>query len=239
MPVSSSSSSPLPRAPSFLSSAGTRANAGGGVGQASFGGSAKVGAKPRIVPFFERAEAETPAGAQAEVPAMEPPPGIEPLAPPLPPPTAQPSREMSERLARAIRELGAASERLGEQAASDALEIALLVARRIIDAELTSSTAALPALIRSALRRLGETRRIIVRVCPADAAILEAATGEDAPGSLAAAPIEIRADGSLSLGDCVVDDDESAVDGRLGTRVDEVRRALLAALAEPDQEPPR
>src|SRR5690242_11897908 len=103
MPVSSPSSSPLPRLPTFMSRAG--GPAAGAAAQPSFGGSAKAPGPPRVVPFFERAEGEPEAPAPAEVPAMEPPPEIESLAPPLPPPFPQPTREMSERLARAVADL--------------------------------------------------------------------------------------------------------------------------------------
>ena len=219
MPISSSSSSPYPRPPAFL--AAVRAI----VTQPTFGGSVRG----QVLPFFEQRGGPA---APAEVPAMEPPAGMEPLAPPLPPPMPQPGPEFTERLARAVSELRGTGERLAEQTSADALEMALLIARRILETELTVGPAALSALIRSAIRRLGESRRILVRLCPADAAAVEAAGDAGALGGLSIARVEVRADASLSPGDCIVDGEQGTVDGRLTTRLEEVRRTLSRALSE-------
>jgi hypothetical protein len=226
MPLSSPSSSPIPRTPGFLSLVK------GSVGQAMFGAPSTAGGPARIVPFFERPDGDQPSATAAEVPAMEPSPEIEPLAPPLPPPQPRPGPEFMERLARAVSDLRQAGERLAEQASSDAFEMALIIARRVLEAELSAGTAPLFSLVRSAVRRLGESRKITIRLCPADAAALEAAGTASALGGLAVARIEIRADAKLSSGDCVVDGEYGAVDGRLGTRLDEVRRILVQALTD-------
>ena len=210
MPISSSSSSPYPRPPAFL--AAVRAI----VTQPTFGGSVRG----QVLPFFEQRGGPA---APAEVPA---------LAPPLPPPMPQPGPEFTERLARAVSELRGTGERLAEQTSADALEMALLIARRILETELTVGPAALSALIRSAIRRLGESRRILVRLCPADAAAVEAAGDAGALGGLSIARVEVRADASLSPGDCIVDGEQGTVDGRLTTRLEEVRRTLSRALSE-------
>jgi hypothetical protein len=222
MPITSSSSSPFPRTPNFL------AQVRGKVGHAAFG----VGGPGQVMPFFEQRGGPA---APAEVPAMGPPAGMEPLAPPLPPPMPQPGPEFAERLARAVAELRGTGERLGEQASADALEMALLIARRIIETELTANPEALLALIRSAIRRLGESRRVQLRLCPADAAAVEAAGGSAAGGpldGLSLARVEVRADATLLPGDCIVDGEQGTVDGRVTTRLDEVRRCLSRALSE-------
>lgn len=221
MPISSPSSSSIPRSPAFLE------QVRGTVDRAAFTG----GRLALPVPFFER-----PGGAmaRAQVPAMEPPSGVESLAPPLPPPIPQPGPEFAARLAKAVGELRWNGERIAEQATADALEMALLIARRIIDTELSTNQEALPGLIRSAIARLGESRQIHLRLCPADAAAVEAAGDEGPLAGLAIARVEIRADATLSPGDCVVDGEHGTVDGRVATRLDEVRRILTRALADED-----
>ncbi len=224
MPISSSSSSPVPRPPTFLE------QVSGAVARATFGGTLHT----HVQPFFERRGGATISRGVQMSAADDPPSNVEPLAPPLPPPVAHPGPEFAERLARAVAELRHTGERLAEQATADALEMALLIARRIIDSELGTGPAALNGLIRSAVGRLGETRTIHVRLCPSDAAAVEAAGhgagGVGAPGNLSLARVEIRADASLSPGDCIVDGDHGTVDGRLATRLDEVRRILTRAL---------
>jgi hypothetical protein len=233
MPISSSSSSPVPRVPSFLE------QVSGTVGRATFGGSLQG----QVLPFFER-RGGAAMSISAGMAAADPAPGVEPLAPPLPPPLPQPGPEFAERLARAVADLRRAGERVAEQASADALEMALLIARRILESELAAGPAALNSLIRTAIGRLGESRTIQLRLNPGDAAAVRAAGegGEDgkgvkdikdgAVGGLSLARVEIRADAALSPGDCIVDGEHGTVDGRLATRLDEVRRILTRALAE-------
>jgi flagellar assembly protein FliH len=219
--------------PSFLE------RVSGTVGRATFGGSLQT----QVLPFFER-RGGAAMSISAGMSAADPAPGVEPLAPPLPPPVPQPGPEFAERLARAIGDLRRAGERVAEQASADALEMALLIARRILESELAAGPAALSSLIRTAIGRLGESRTIQLRLSPGDAAAVRAAAegGEDGKdgkdgstgglGGLSLARVEIRADASLSPGDCIVDGEHGTVDGRLATRLDEVRRILTRALAE-------
>jgi Flagellar assembly protein FliH len=225
MTISSTSSSPIPRPPSFLGQVRQT------VGRPSFGGTPQS----QVLPFFERRGGPT---APAEDPAMDPPMGMEPLAPPLPPPTPQPGPEFAERLAQAVAELRRHGERLADQAAADALEMALLIARRILERELSSGTEALSGLVRSAIGRLGESRKILLRLCPSDAAAVESAGhargDEGALAGVTMARIEVRADATLSPGDCIVDSEQGTVDGRLVTRLEEVRRVLARAINDSD-----
>ena len=97
---------------------------------------------------------------------------------------------------------------------------------------LASNPAALTGLIRSAVARLGESRKIQLRLHPSDAANVEVA-GDGGPlAGVAIARVEIRADATLSPGDCIVDGEQGTVDGRVATRLEEVRRILTRALAE-------
>jgi flagellar biosynthesis/type III secretory pathway protein FliH len=138
-------------------------------------------------------------------------------------------REALARVAGAVETLRAQSERLAEEARADAIEIGFQVARKILEAELRAGPDALFALVRSAVKRAGESRRVAVRVAPEDAELLRSEAGKDALDGLAAARVEWVADPSLQRGDCVVDTDFGQVDGRLTTRLAELRRAADAA----------
>ncbi len=219
MPVTSTTSSPIPRSPSFLE------QVRGSVNRATFSGSSDMGVRP----FFERQGA---AAEHAEIPVMETPAVVESLAPPLPPPIPHPGPEFAERLAKAVADLRRTGERLAEQTTADALEMAVLIARRIIEGELKTNPAALTGLIRSAVARLGESRKVQVRLHPSDAANVEAAGDSGPLAGLSIARVEIRPDPTLSPGDCIVDGEQGTVDGRVATRLDEVRRILSRALAE-------
>lgn len=158
-------------------------------------------------------------------------------APPPPPPGPTPEQlaafraEAMQKVAHAVEVLRLSSERLAEQARADALEIGFFVARRILEAELSTSPDALFSLVRSALQRAGDSRKVAVRVHPQDAQTLAPALAKGGLG-VSAASVEIVQDGALSPGDCIVDTDFGKIDGRLETRLDELHRAAVAAAEE-------
>ncbi|MER2561502.1 MAG: FliH/SctL family protein [Myxococcaceae bacterium] len=163
-------------------------------------------------------------------PPPSPPPmgkAFEPL-PPTPAPTPPPPVviDHTPRLKSAIEALRQEGCRLGEQARSDALEIGVLIARRILERELTTSLDPLFGLIRSAIRKVGDARQIVVKVSVDDHRRLQ-----DAPGSaLSLANVTVQPDESLGPGDVVIESEQHGVDGRLDTRLDELRRELREAM---------
>ncbi len=143
--------------------------------------------------------------------------------------------QFTERTSATIELLRATAERLAAEARTDALEIGFLVARRILEMELSASAEPLVNLVRSAVKRLGESRKLTIHLSPADAQALGAVL--ESRGSQAVAPatvtkVEIVADGSLGRGDCLVEGDLVTVDGRIDARMEELRRVLDAAAEE-------
>jgi len=143
--------------------------------------------------------------------------------------------QFTERTSSAIEVLRATAERLAAEARTDALEIGFLVARRILEMELTASAEPLVNLVRSAVRRLGESRRIVIHLSPADAqamtTIIES-RGAQAVAQASISKVEIVADASLGRGDCLVEGDLVTVDGRINARIEELRRVLDAGVGE-------
>jgi flagellar assembly protein FliH len=139
--------------------------------------------------------------------------------------------EAMEKVSHAVEVLRLTAGRLAEEARSDALEIGFQVARRVIEAELQTSPETLFALVRSALKRAGDSRKIVIRLHPEDARTVAASV---ASGDLAvaAAAVEVQPDATLERGDCLVETDFGQVDGRLQTRLDELHRAAVAAVEE-------
>jgi flagellar assembly protein FliH len=141
----------------------------------------------------------------------------------------QVAEQVSERIGSAAQFLRQAAERLAAEARSDALEVGFMVARRILETDLTANVEHLVGLVRSAIRRLGESRHIKLQLCPEDARLIEEALHKDGAqsiSSVAAAQIEVIADPSLQRGDCLVAGDLGTVDGRINTRLEELRHAL-------------
>jgi hypothetical protein len=179
----------------------------------------------------------SPAGAAAvEAPAP---------APPAPAPVIDMSR-----LDAAVDRLRLLSERLATDARSDALELGLMIARKVVEGELAVNADRLISVVKSAVAKVGESRRIVVRLAPEDADVIngKASPGEkrDGEADAAAAPaptglerigrgaakIEIVADPSLSRGDCVVEGEHLSVDARLDAKFAEIRRALMESAWE-------
>jgi flagellar assembly protein FliH len=145
------------------------------------------------------------------------------------------AEEVSERIGSAAQFLRQAAERLAAETRSDALEVGFMVARRILETDLTANVEHLVGLVRSAVRRLGESRHIKLHLCPEDARLVDDVLKQDgsqAISPVAAAQIEVVSDPSLQRGDCVVAGDLGTVDGRINTRLEELRRALQAGTWE-------
>lgn len=173
-----------------------------------------------------------PASAPIAIPtapmghAFEPLPAAAPMPPPPLPPPAPLVIDHTPQLQSALEALRQEGRRLGEQARSDALEIGVLIARRILERELTTSLDPLFGLIRSAIRRVGEARAIVVKVSADDHHRLQ-----DSPGSaLSLANVTLQIDEALGPGDVVVESELHGVDGRIDTRLDELRRELREAM---------
>jgi flagellar assembly protein FliH len=141
----------------------------------------------------------------------------------------------TERTAAAIEALRLTGEKLAAEARTDALEIGFLVARRILEMELATNPEALTNLVRTAVKRLGESRKIIIHLAPADAQAINAIiekSGAEAVAPAGISRIEIVPDPSLGRGDCLVEGDLVTVDGRLNARIEELRRVLENSAAE-------
>lgn len=154
---------------------------------------------------------------------------------PLPPPPAAPQINRAEELAKqaaqeaqraaiklAIEKLRTEGEWLAEQARSDSLELAVLIARRILEKEISTDLGAIFALIKSAIRRAGEEHVTQVRVHPDDLAALQGSERSE----FSFGKITLVADTSLTRGDVMVDTEHHSIDGRLGTRLDELVKHL-------------
>lgn len=180
--------------------------------------------RPSAPPVVKEVKAPALAVVPAPEPAFEPllsEPLSAPTAPPPPPPAVLPVASI-ETIRFALEALRAQGERLAEQARSDALELGILVARRILEREVTTNLDSLFSLIKSAIRRAGEDHVTRVRLHPADAERL-AGVNES---NFTLGKIELVADPTLTRGDVMVDTKDHSIDGRLTTRFEELVKQL-------------
>jgi flagellar assembly protein FliH len=137
-----------------------------------------------------------------------------------------------ERLEQGVTLLRAQGERLAEQARSGALELAFMIARKILERELHTDPVALLGLIRSAITRAGEANQITIRLSVGDAAALQLAGHDLATEAFSLAKVSVVADPNLSAGDCIIETNLGTVDGRLSTRLAEMRETVETAIEQ-------
>jgi len=164
----------------------------------------------------------------AEPPRTGGPRTAAPIPPPQPPPEA-----MYGRLVAAIEQLEARTTETTDGLAHDAVELGMVVARRIIQAELNISPSAVFGAVREAVASLGESSRFEIRLHPDDIEAVRSARGGDSPlphgGGVS---VRIEADPTLMRGDCIIESDQGHADASLEARIQRVREALLATPLE-------
>ena len=154
--------------------------------------------------------------------------------------TLQQSKDAyAERVSTAVSALRLTSERLAEQARSDALEIALALCRRLLGAELQTSVEPLFSLIRETLGKVGKCRKVVIRLSPRDKERVDATSHGGLQQDLSIAQIDYQADPNLTEGDVVVDTDFGLIDGRLESRLAHLRKVLTDVFTDAPSSPIR
>ena len=134
--------------------------------------------------------------------------------------------EVALRLAAAIEEIGALRPHLFAQAEAQMVDLAALIARRVIGRELATDPTLLLGLVKEAVLALSERDRIVVRIGRSESGdgSWEAAFARRLAESLPAA--EVLFDPDLGEGGCVLESDVGQVDASVSVRLE----AILASL---------
>lgn len=103
------------------------------------------------------------------------------------------------------------------------VQLALAIAHRIIQREVSLDRDLVVAVARVALDRLGETARVTVRMNPDDFAV----TARARAAQLAGSNVSIVADARIGRGGCRVESDLGVMDAGVEEQLREVARALL------------
>jgi flagellar assembly protein FliH len=137
---------------------------------------------------------------------------------------------MLHRLTQTLDELTTVRADMIRQTERQMVQLALAIARRIVQREVSLDPDLLLAMARVALERLGETARVTVRLHPED----YAAAGAARVSEFTSSNVTIEADPRLSRGACRVESDMGLLDLGIEAQLQEVGRALLGA----DDAPP-
>ncbi len=136
---------------------------------------------------------------------------------------ARQGEAMLRRLAGTIDEVAALRTDLMRRTERELVNLALVIAERVIAREVALDRELLVTMARVAIDRLGERASATIRLNPADHAALEAVRGREA----AAGPVQIVADPLVSRGGCLVQSDFGLMDLGIGAQMSEMSRALL------------
>jgi flagellar assembly protein FliH len=136
------------------------------------------------------------------------------------------------RLGEALGRIEAAARAAVRPYATELVELALIIARELVGAEIRRDPAPLVQLVERCLDDVAGESSITLRLHPADRAALVAARPE-----LVRADLRIVDEPNMARGGCAVESARRLVDARLEERLDNVRDGLRELLEEADRAP--
>ena len=131
-----------------------------------------------------------------------------------------------DRLTLAIEEMSKMKARLRADVEQDAVKLALAIARKVLNRELTTDPEALTGLARIALEKLNLRELQRVRVHPLDAPAIEKMLA----ASSGPRRVEVIADGTLERGGAVFETERGNLDASVTTQLGEIERGLADML---------
>jgi flagellar assembly protein FliH len=130
---------------------------------------------------------------------------------------------MLRRMAQAIDEIAGLRHRIARDTEQQMVQLALTVARRIIQREVSIDRELVMAIARVAIDRVGEAARVTVRLNPDDYAVIVAANHQGWPGG----HVTLIADTRLPRGGCRVESELGNIDAGIEAQLQEMTQALL------------
>ena len=130
---------------------------------------------------------------------------------------------MLHRLMQTIEELTQVRAQMIHQTERQMVQLALAIAKRVVQREVSLDADLLVAMARVALERLGETAQVKIRLHPDD---YEAA-GAARVAQLSGSNVMILADAHLGRGGCRIESDMGIMDAGVEAQLQEIARTLL------------
>ena len=132
----------------------------------------------------------------------------------------------TEKMIRLVEQLKQANHRLAEEARSTALEIGFQVAQRILEKEVAGDVSAMMSLVRSALRESGDAKILRLSLHPKDHQNITKALEDGQFREISLTQLELVPDAALDRGDVLVATDFGQIDGRVQTRLKEIKTSI-------------
>jgi flagellar biosynthesis/type III secretory pathway protein FliH len=141
------------------------------------------------------------------------------------------ARPAVEALAAAVEALRAERAELAERLERHAVDLALMLAEKVVGAAIAVAPELVVESVRGALRTLVERERVTVLVHPDDLDVVRAAMDELRATLGGIEHCEVQAERRVSRGGCIVRTPEGDVDGRIETKLERARDVVQGALS--------
>lgn len=135
---------------------------------------------------------------------------------------------MLRRLTETLEELATLREQMIHATERQMVQLALVIARRVVQREVSLDSDLLVAMSRVALDRLGESARVTVRLSPEDFEATSATRAAPWTG----AHVTVVADPRVGRGGCRLESEFGTIDAGADAQIQEIARALLG---DPDE----
>ena len=113
------------------------------------------------------------------------------------------------------------------------VNLALEIARKIINYQVTDDTSTILEVVKKALKKLtAMENKFVVHINPEDEEVLSLHIEELANQTTSSRHIEIQADNRITKGGCLVESDFSTIDATIETQMQEIERALHKELED-------
>jgi flagellar assembly protein FliH len=119
---------------------------------------------------------------------------------------------------------------VAEAVESDAIELALMLAGKILAGAFQARPELVVEIVQGALRRLSDRRRITVLVNPADLEVVKAAIGELTAQGSGVESCDLQSDERVAAGSAIVRTGEGEVDASVHTQLERAREVVEASL---------
>lgn len=136
----------------------------------------------------------------------------------------------SSALSEAVRSVEALRVEVVEAVETDALELALMLAGKILAGAFQARPELVVEIVQGALRRLSDRRRITILVNPADLEVVKAAIGELTAQGSGVESCDLQSDERVALGSAIVRTAEGEVDASVHTQLERAREVITATL---------
>jgi flagellar assembly protein FliH len=135
---------------------------------------------------------------------------------------------MLRRVAQTLEELGGLRRTLMQQSERQMVQLALTLARRVVQREISLDPELIAAMAHVAIKKLGVSNPSTIRLHPDDYTVV-ARDGDRWSGS----NVTVVPDPSIARGGCMVESDFGTIDASLDRQFDEMARALLGGAGVP------